>query len=85
MLLMLFRTSRIKDILSGYPISKFDLLCKVNKLYNLYLRITKDSSIVISRILDDRLFRSITLYPKTNWDNMLYAMHNEDKSLWTVE
>ncbi len=62
--------------LSSYPISKFDLLTLVAKIYEKKIDIVPDESVVIDRSLDCEHFRSATGYSPKPWPELIRAMQD---------
>jgi dTDP-4-dehydrorhamnose reductase len=60
--------------LSADPISKFDLLTKVAKIYKKDIIIEPDGDFVIDRSLDSREFRQQTGFEPDSWDQMIRKM-----------
>ena len=61
--------------LSGDPISKYDLLTCIAKIYNKRIIIKPDDLIVIDRSLDSGKFKSVTGYQSKSWDVLVDEMH----------
>ena len=59
---------------SSDPISKFDLLNKIDRQFNLGVRLVEDSSFEIDRSLDSSRFRSATGFEPATWDEMITGM-----------
>jgi dTDP-4-dehydrorhamnose reductase len=59
------------------PISKFDLLSLVKKMYGLRIQIKPDESIVCDRSLDANLFKRATGYVSPSWAEMIEQMYND--------
>jgi len=60
--------------LSGYPISKFDLLSLVAKVYNKKIEITPDFAVKIDRSLNGEIFDKLTGYKKRKWEDLIFNM-----------
>ena len=60
---------------SSQPISKYELLCMVAKVYGKKIQIKKDKSIVIDRSLDSTKFRRATGYQPPPWTDLVASMH----------
>ena len=60
---------------SGEPISKFDLLQIVKRVYGLDIEIAPDRHFVCDRRLDSTRFRKHTGWRPPSWDHMIAAMH----------
>ena len=58
------------------PISKYDLLCLVAKIYGKSIEIIPDSSLVIDRSLNADRFREATGYVAPEWPELIKAMHS---------
>ena len=63
--------------ISSKPISKYDLLSKVNNLYNLNVSITADEKYKIDRSLDSSKFQNMTGYRIKSWNDMITIMREE--------
>lgn len=57
------------------PISKFELLQLVARVYGKQIEIVPDDSVVIDRSLDSRRFNRITGYAAPEWPAMVAKMH----------
>ena len=66
--------------LSSNPISKFDLLSLVKKIYEKDIVITKDNSFQIDRSLDSSHFKKIVGFKSKTWDTMISEMKNFSKN-----
>lgn len=62
--------------LSANPISKYDLLTLVAKVYGKDIRILPDYDYVIDRSLNSDLFRSSSGYKPECWEEMISRMHS---------
>ncbi len=60
---------------SADPISKFDLLQIVNRVYGLCIDVARDESFVCDRSLDSSRFRERTGWAPSPWEDMIVAMH----------
>lgn len=60
---------------SADPISKFDLLALVAKIYGKAIEIKADDQLVIDRSLDSSRFRSATGFRQKSWPELVCAMH----------
>jgi len=60
---------------SSAPISKYDLLCLVARIYGKAIEITPDDALVIDRSLDSTRFRSLVGYDPLPWPDLVRAMH----------
>lgn len=65
--------------LSSNPISKFDLLSLVKKIYEKDILIIKDNSFQIDRSLDSSHFKKIVGFKSKTWDTMISEMKNFSK------
>ena len=63
---------------SGEPISKFDLLAIVNRVYALGIEIVRDETFVCDRRLDSSRFRNATGWRPASWEDMIADMHSEE-------
>lgn len=61
---------------SADPISKYDLLRLVAKVYNKSIEIERDTDFEIDRSLDSACFRKETGFEPENWQTMIQAMHD---------
>lgn len=59
------------------PISKYDLLCLINEVYDLGVRIEKDEEFVCDRSLDSSRFRSATGWQPASWRAMVAQMKKD--------
>lgn len=57
------------------PISKFDLLTLVAKVYGKSIKIVPDASVVIDRSLNAQRFREATGYVAPTWPELVQKMH----------
>jgi dTDP-4-dehydrorhamnose reductase len=64
---------------SADPISKFDLLQMVNRVYRLGVEITRDETFVCDRRLDSSRFRRCTGWQPPGWEQMVDAMHSDEQ------
>lgn len=60
--------------LSSKKISKYDLLQKINKLYQKNIKIIKDEKFKIDRSLKSSMFKKKIKYRNKTWDQMLLEM-----------
>jgi dTDP-4-dehydrorhamnose reductase len=58
------------------PISKYNLLCEVAKIYNKNIEIIPDDNVVIDRSLNDNKFRNDTGYTPPDWSELIRRMYN---------
>jgi len=63
---------------SGEPISKFDLLQIVKRVYRLDIDIAPDEQFVCDRRLDSTRFRQRTGWRPPSWADMIAAMHRDE-------
>jgi dTDP-4-dehydrorhamnose reductase len=59
---------------SSDPISKYDLLCLLNEVYDADIEIIRDDSVEIDRSLDSSKFRRLTGFEPLPWPEMIRAM-----------
>ena len=74
------RPSRFAGLwqVSGEPISKFDLLQIVKRVYGLDIEIAPDEQFVCDRRLDSTRFRKHTGWRPPSWEDMITAMHRDE-------
>ena len=65
---------------SAQPISKFDLLQLVKRVYQLDIDIAPDENFVCDRRLDSTRFRNHTGWRPPSWEDMIVAMHRDEAS-----
>jgi dTDP-4-dehydrorhamnose reductase len=63
---------------SGEPISKFDLLQIVKRVYGLDIDIAPDEAFVCDRRLDSTRFRKHTGWRPPSWEEMIAGMHLDE-------
>jgi dTDP-4-dehydrorhamnose reductase len=63
---------------SAEPISKFDLLQFVKRVYGLDIEIVPDENFVCDRRLDSARFRDQTNWRPPSWEDMIDAMHRDE-------
>lgn len=63
--------------ISSHPISKYDLLCLVNEIYGLGIRIERDAEFVCDRSLNSARFRAHTGWMPPSWLDMVRDMHQD--------
>jgi dTDP-4-dehydrorhamnose reductase len=63
---------------SAAPISKFDLLQIVNRVYDLGIEIDRDEDFVCDRRLDSTRLRELTGWQPQPWPDMIDAMRGEE-------
>lgn len=61
--------------LSASPISKFELLDKVRRVYNKDVDLCRDSDLVIDRSLNSQKLRKTTGFKAPTWDEMLSELY----------
>ncbi|MGQ0659173.1 MAG: dTDP-4-dehydrorhamnose reductase family protein [Chromatiales bacterium] len=62
---------------SSNPISKYDLLQIVNKLFDLGITIERDEEFLCDRRLDSSRFRARTSFRPQSWEQMIAKMHDD--------
>lgn len=62
---------------SSAPISKFDLLNKINSVFLTKIQIEDDSSFLCDRSLDSKRFQKETNYAPPGWDELILKMYND--------
>ena len=73
--------------ISSPPISKYDLITKINTYFNLNIEIERDSSYYSNKSLNSDKFFSETNFKKPNWDEMLsdlYFDSDKNKNLYSI-
>jgi dTDP-4-dehydrorhamnose reductase len=65
---------------SGEPISKFDLLQMVNRVYGLGWEIARDEAFFCDRRLDSSRFRKHTGWHPPSWEEMICSMHSDEET-----
>ena len=65
---------------SSQPISKLEIINKLNELLNLQVAVTSDSSVQINRSLNSDKFQRATGLTPNNWDQMLSEFCKDQKS-----
>jgi len=65
---------------SGGPISKFDLLQMVNRVYGLGWEIARDEGFFCDRRLDSSRFRKHTGWHPPSWEEMICSMHSDEET-----
>jgi dTDP-4-dehydrorhamnose reductase len=65
---------------SGEPISKFDLLQMVNRVYGLGWEIARDEGFFCDRRLDSSRFRKHTGWHPPSWEEMICSMHSDEET-----
>ena len=73
-----FPNRKLKGIyhLSGKPISKFDLLYIVKKVYKKKIKIMPDLETKINRSLNSGLFKKVTGYKPPTWNKLIQEMYD---------
>jgi dTDP-4-dehydrorhamnose reductase len=64
---------------SGEPISKFELLQMVNRVYGLGWEIARDEGFFCDRRLDSSRFRKHTGWHPPSWEEMICSMHSDEE------
>jgi len=73
--------------ISSPPISKYELISKINTYFNLNIEIERDSSYYSNKSLNSDRFFSETNFKKPNWDQMLsdlYLDSEKNKNLYSI-
>jgi len=73
--------------ISSPPISKYDLISKINTYFNLNIEIERDSSYYSNKSLNSNKFFSETNFKKPNWDELLYDLYldsEKNKNLYSI-
>jgi dTDP-4-dehydrorhamnose reductase len=65
---------------SGEPISKFDLLQMVNRVYGFGWEIARDEGFFCDRRLDSSRFRKHTGWHPPPWEEMICSMHSDEET-----
>lgn len=60
---------------SSDPVSKYELLCLIARVYQKKIEIKQDNSIEIDRSLDSTKFRRVTGYQPPSWRDLVASMH----------
>lgn len=63
--------------ISSSPISKYDLLTLIAKVYGKKIDIIPDENFVCNSVLDSSLFKSLTGYEAPSWETMITDMHKD--------
>ena len=74
--------------ISSPPISKYELITKINTYFNLNIEIERDSSYYSNKSLNSDKFFSETNFKKPNWDEMLsdlYLDSEKNKNLYNLK
>ena len=74
--------------ISSLPISKYDLITKINTYFSLNIEIESDSSYYSNKSLNSDRFFSETNFKKPNWDEMLsdlYLDSEKNKNLYNLK
>lgn len=64
---------------AGKPISKYELLKLIAKVYNKSIEIIQDDDLVINRSLNGSKFNSLTGFRSPDWEMALQKMHDYQK------
>lgn len=62
------------------PLSKYELLCRIDAVYELGVRIERDESVTCDRRLDGTAFARATGISVPSWEAMLAGMHAAQRS-----
>ena len=65
--------------ISSLPISKFDLLNLVSRIYKKSIIISPDDNLIIDRSLNSRKFIKQTGYIPPSWETMIEEMYFQEK------
>ncbi|MBU0580002.1 MAG: NAD(P)-dependent oxidoreductase, partial [Candidatus Margulisbacteria bacterium] len=60
---------------SSNPITKYDLLALVSKIYKKDIEIEKDSDFICDRSLDSSRFRQLAAYQPPSWQKLVEKMY----------
>ena len=74
--------------ISSAPISKYELITKINTYFKLNIEIERDSSYYSNKSLNSDRFFSETNFKKPNWDEMLSDLHvdsERNKNLYSLK
>ena len=74
--------------ISSPPISKYDLITKINTYFDLNIEIERDSSYYSNKSLNSDKFFSQTKFNNPNWDSMLLDLYNDsvkNKRLYNID
>ena len=63
--------------ISSEPISKYNLLCLVAKIFHKKIDVIPEDKVILDRSLDSSRFRAETGYVAPNWEEMLKLMHQD--------
>ena len=61
--------------LSSKPISKYELLLLIRKVYKKKIKIVKDAKIDINRSLNSKKFKRMTNFKSRSWKDMIKDMY----------
>lgn len=67
--------------ISSEPISKFDLLQLIKRIYNKEIIINPEYSFVINRSLDSSRFRQLTGFKPKSWEEMIISMKKDNEEI----
>ncbi len=70
--------------ISSSPITKYELLKLISKIYLKRIDIIKNESIIIDRSLDSSLFSSLTGYNSKSWPDMIKSMYRFNQVMKNV-
>jgi len=62
---------------SSQPISKFDLLSIIRRVYKKKINIIENNEIRIDRSLNSEAFQALTSYSQKPWESQIQEMHND--------
>jgi len=65
---------------SSQPISKLEIINKLNELLDLQLTVTPDASVQINRSLNSEKFQNATSISPQTWDEMLSDLYQDQKT-----
>jgi dTDP-4-dehydrorhamnose reductase len=65
---------------SSQPISKLEIINKINKLLDLQIAVTPDASVQINRSLNSDKFQNATNISPQTWDEMLSDFSQDQKT-----
>ena len=68
--------------IASKPISKYDLLRKISKIYKKKVEIKPNFSVRVDRTLCGKKFCKATKYKLPNWDKLILKMFNFNKIKW---
>ncbi len=65
--------------LSSTPISKYDLLCLIQKVYGTHVKITRSDDYIADKSLVCEKYVKATGYKPQNWDEMINELHSDKR------